>query len=99
MIENPSLYEHLNAVENLQISANYRQNIPAGRIDEVLEIVKLSHAKKKKVKAYSLGMKQRLGLAISLLSNPELIILDEPTNGLDPKGIIEMRELIIELNE
>mgnify|MGYP000207760997 FL=1 len=99
LIENPSLYEHLNAVENLKIAANYRQNIPSGRIEEVLEIVKLSHAKKKKVKAYSLGMKQRLGLAISLLSNPELIILDEPTNGLDPKGIIEMRTLIKELNE
>ena len=99
LIENPSLYEHLNAVENLRIAANYRQNIPSGRIEEVLETVKLSHAKKKKVKAYSLGMKQRLGLAISLLSNPELIILDEPTNGLDPKGIIEMRALIKELNE
>ncbi|MFY0629839.1 MAG: ATP-binding cassette domain-containing protein [Flavobacteriaceae bacterium] len=99
LIENPSLYAHLNAVENLKIAANYRQNISRERIDEVLEIVKLTHAKKKKVKAYSLGMKQRLGLAISLLSNPELIILDEPTNGLDPKGIIEMRELIKELNE
>jgi ABC-type multidrug transport system ATPase subunit len=99
LIENPSLYEHLNAVENLKIAANYRQNIQSERIEEVLEIVKLSHAKKKKVKAYSLGMKQRLGLAISLLSNPELIILDEPTNGLDPKGIIEMRLLIKELNE
>jgi ABC-type multidrug transport system ATPase subunit len=65
----------------------------------VLEIVKLTHAKNKKVKEYSLGMKQRLGLAISLLSNPELIILDEPTNGLDPKGIIEMRTLIKDLNE
>lgn len=99
LIENPSLYEHLNAVENLTISANHRGNITKDRIDEVLEIVKLTYAKKKKVKAYSLGMKQRLGLAISLLSNPELIILDEPTNGLDPKGIIEMRALIKELNE
>lgn len=99
LIENPSLYEHLNSVDNLRIAANYRGNISSERIDEVLEIVKLTHAKKKKVKAYSLGMKQRLGLAISLLSNPELIILDEPTNGLDPKGIIEMRELIKELNE
>lgn len=99
LIENPSLYEHLNAVDNLKIAANYRENIPSERIDEVLEIVKLTHAKKKKVKAYSLGMKQRLGLAISLLSNPEFVILDEPTNGLDPKGIIEMRELIKELNE
>ncbi|WP_299132017.1 ATP-binding cassette domain-containing protein [uncultured Tenacibaculum sp.] len=99
LIENPSLYEHLNAVENLKIAANYRGGIPLERIEEVIEIVRLTHAKKKKVKAYSLGMKQRLGLAISLLSNPELIILDEPTNGLDPKGIIEMRELIKELNE
>jgi ABC-2 type transport system ATP-binding protein len=99
LIENPSLYDHLNAVDNLKISANYRQGISSERIDEVLEIVKLSHAKDKKIKAYSLGMKQRLGLAISLLSNPELIILDEPTNGLDPKGIIEMRELIKNLNE
>ena len=99
LIEEPSLYKHLNAVENLKIAANYRQNISSERIQEVLEIVKLTHAKKKKVKAYSLGMKQRLGLAISLLSNPELIILDEPTNGLDPKGIIEMRELIKELNK
>ena len=99
LIENPSLYEHLDAIDNLRIASNYRQNISSERIEEVLEIVKLSHAKKKKVKAYSLGMKQRLGLAIALLSNPELIILDEPTNGLDPKGIIEMRELIIELNE
>ena len=65
----------------------------------MLEIVKLSHAKKKKVKAFSLGMKQRLGLAISLLSSPKLLILDEPTNGLDPKGIIEIRDLIKDLNQ
>jgi lantibiotic transport system ATP-binding protein len=88
LIEDPSLYGHLNAKENLKIASNYRSNIPRGRIDEVLEIVKLSHVKNKKVKAFSLGMKQRLGLAITLLSNPELLILDEPTNGLDPKGII-----------
>lgn len=99
LIENPSLYEHLNSVDNLRIAANYRRDISLNRIYEVLEIVKLTHAKKKKIKEYSLGMKQRLGLAISLLSNPELIILDEPTNGLDPKGIIEMRALIKDLNE
>ncbi len=99
LIENPSLYDHLNAIENLRIAANYRQNISPSRIHEVLEIVNLMHAKNKKIKEYSLGMKQRLGLAISLLSNPKLIILDEPTNGLDPKGIIEMRTLIKDLNK
>ncbi|WCO03582.1 ABC transporter ATP-binding protein [Psychroserpens ponticola] len=99
LIENPSLYEHLNAIDNLKISANYRQKISSSRIFEVLEIVNLTNAKNKRVKEYSLGMKQRLGLAISLLSNPELIILDEPTNGLDPKGIIEMRTLIKDLNK
>ena len=99
LIENPSLYDHLNAIDNLRIAANYRQNISSNRINDVLEIVKLTHAKNKKIKEYSLGMKQRLGLAISLLSNPELIILDEPTNGLDPKGIIGMRTLIKHLNE
>ena len=99
LIENPSLYEHLSAIDNLRIAANYRQNISFSRINEVLEIVKLTQAKNKKIKEYSLGMKQRLGLAISLLSNPELIILDEPTNGLDPKGIIDMRTLIKDLNK
>ncbi len=98
LIEHPSLYEHLTGYENLKIAANYRRSIPHERIEEVLAMVKLSDAKSKKVKAYSLGMKQRLGLAISLLSSPELIILDEPTNGLDPKGIIELRALIKELN-
>ncbi|MCV6631167.1 MAG: ABC transporter ATP-binding protein [Flavobacteriaceae bacterium] len=98
LIENPSLYGHLSAVDNLKIAANYRA-VSFQRIDEVLEIVKLEHAKHKKVKKYSLGMKQRLGLAVSLLSLPEILILDEPTNGLDPKGIIEMRRLIQSLNK
>lgn len=99
LIENPSLYGHLTAKENLKIIANYRGNVSKERIDEVLDIVNLSYAQNKKVKAFSLGMKQRLGIAITLLDQPDLLILDEPTNGLDPKGIIEMRELIKGLNE
>jgi len=99
LIENPSLYDHLDAVDNLRIAANYRQIKSFDSINEVLAMVKLTQAKNKKIKEYSLGMKQRLGLAISLLSQPELIILDEPTNGLDPKGIIEMRTLIKDLNK
>ncbi len=98
LIENPSLYGHLTAIENLIIASNYRRNISKNRITETLDIVKLTHSKNKKVKEFSLGMKQRLGLAIALLGNPELLILDEPTNGLDPKGIIEIRQLIKELN-
>ena len=72
---------------------------PKSRIDEVLEIVRLKDNADKKAKNYSLGMCQRLGLAAALLTDPDLLILDEPTNGLDPSGIIEMRELIIRLNK
>ena len=93
LIESPSYYGHLNAVENLEI---YRTilDLPKSNIDKVLSIVRLDKQKSKKTSAYSLGMKQRLGLASALLSFPKLLILDEPTNGLDPAGIQEMRELI-----
>ncbi len=97
LIEIPSLYEHLTGWDNLEITRRLK-NVRHIRIAEVLELVRLSHAAKKKVKAYSLGMKQRLGLAIALLSEPELLILDEPTNGLDPNGMIETRELLMQLN-
>lgn len=97
LIEQPSLYEHLSGRENLEITRIIRKSTRK-RVTELLEWVKLSNAADKKVKAYSLGMKQRLGLALALLSDPELLILDEPVNGLDPAGIIETRELLLDIN-
>lgn len=96
LIESPSYYGHLTGEENLRIVQTMR-GVPAQNIQEVLEIVRLSDQKNKRVAHYSLGMKQRLGLAAALLGYPRLLILDEPTNGLDPAGIQEMRELIKEL--
>jgi lantibiotic transport system ATP-binding protein len=93
LVESPSYYPHLTAKENLEAMRKIL-GVPKQRIDEVLEIVRLTDAGDKKVKGFSLGMKQRLGIAASLLNNPELLILDEPTNGLDPSGIIEIRNLI-----
>lgn len=93
LIESPSYYGHLTARENLKIYQTIL-DVPEKNIDEVLRIVRLDRQENKKTSAYSLGMKQRLGLASALLSFPKLLILDEPTNGLDPAGIQEMRELI-----
>lgn len=93
LIESPSYYGHLTGEENLRIVQTMR-GVPAQHIQEVLEIVRLADQKNKHVAHYSLGMKQRLGLAAALLGYPKLLILDEPTNGLDPAGIQEMRELI-----
>jgi lantibiotic transport system ATP-binding protein len=97
LIEQPSLYLHLTGKENLEIFRLTYQ-CDKKRLDEVLQLVQLQHAAHKKVKSYSLGMKQRLAIAIALLHDPEVLILDEPTNGLDPNGIIETRELIKQLN-
>ncbi|MBO1001350.1 ABC transporter ATP-binding protein [Pseudogracilibacillus auburnensis] len=93
LVENPSYYPHLTANENLEALRKIL-NVPKKRISEVLEIVRLTEVANKRVKGFSLGMKQRLGIAASLLHEPKLLILDEPTNGLDPSGIIEMRHLI-----
>lgn len=96
LIESPSYYGHLSGRENLEIVQTLK-NVPKEEIDEVLAIVRLDGQQKKKVREYSLGMKQRLGLAAALLGKPKLLLLDEPTNGLDPAGIQEMRELISNL--
>ena len=98
LIESPSYYGHLTGEENLRIVQTLR-GVPEKNIREVLQIVRLDGQRGKRVAHYSLGMKQRLGLAAALLGYPKLLILDEPTNGLDPAGIQEMRELICSLPE
>jgi lantibiotic transport system ATP-binding protein len=96
LIEQPAIYDHLSGKENLMNRALLLQ-IAEHRADEMLALVRLTDVAHKKAGKYSLGMKQRLGIALALLPDPKLLILDEPTNGLDPNGIIEIRELLIRL--
>ena len=99
LIEQPGLYPDLSGRENLRLyAALLGLDSPARQVDEILETVGLSPKEKKPVKHYSMGMKQRLGVGLALLGGPDLLLLDEPINGLDPEGIREMRELLLRLN-
>lgn len=94
IVENPDLYMYLSGYDNLKIISNLYKNVDKKRIDEVIKIVRLEARINDKVAKYSLGMRQRLGIAQALLHKPNLLILDEPTNGLDPEGIKELRDII-----
>ncbi|WP_232242801.1 ABC transporter ATP-binding protein [Paenibacillus sp. GSMTC-2017] len=97
IVENPEVYSYLTGWQNLEQFARMLENVDADRIHEVTDIVKLKDRIHDKVKTYSLGMRQRLGIAQALLGRPKLLILDEPTNGLDPKGIKELRAFVHQL--
>ncbi len=94
LVESPALYGYMSGRDNLRAIGNLLGGVPEKRIDEVLDIVSLKGRDRDRVGTYSMGMKQRLGLAIALLNDPDLLILDEPANGLDPAGIVEMRDLL-----
>ncbi len=94
VIETADAYDDMHAVDNLTLAARFYPELPGKRIDEILEQVGLAPYKLERVKGYSLGMKQRLALASALLANPQLVILDEPTNGLDIEGMMEVRKTI-----
>ncbi|GIO61400.1 ABC transporter ATP-binding protein [Paenibacillus cineris] len=97
IIETPEAYEYMSARDNLKLSARFYKDLPASRIDEVLEKVGLKPYRHERVRGFSLGMKQRLGLASALLSAPRLVLLDEPTNGLDIEGMADFRSTVRQL--
>jgi ABC-2 type transport system ATP-binding protein len=97
-IESPALHPNFTAEVNLELQRNLIDNSNKNIIHEVLQLVRLSDVRKKKVKNYSMGMKQRLGIALSLLGNPKMLVLDEPVNGLDPTGIVKLRRILKKLN-
>lgn len=99
IIETPGFYENLSAFDNLKVFSKLRGNYKKENVERALKIVSLSDAKDKKFKNFSLGMKQRLGIAAAIMHNPEILILDEPINGLDPMGIKEIRNLLKELSK
>ena len=99
IIESPDNYQYLSGYDNLMMYARLYPNVTKDKIDEVIEISGLKNRLKDKVSTYSLGMKQRLGIAIALVNDPNVLILDEPTNGLDPEGIKELRDLIKKLSK
>ncbi len=99
LVEAPALYNYLSAYNNLKIMSRLYDNVDKERIEKVLEIVNLKRYQMDKVKRFSLGMRQRLGIAMAILSEPKLLVLDEPTNGIDIEGVIRIREVIKKLSE
>ena len=97
IVENPDLYMYMSGLDNLKMIARLYKNVDLKRIDEVIKLVGLENRIKDKVSKYSLGMRQRLGIAQAILHKPNLLILDEPTNGLDPEGIKQLRDLLTKL--
>lgn len=99
MIENPYLYDNMTALQNMKIIGGIKGETETSKLEELLKLVGLGSTGNKKVKQFSLGMKQRLGIACALASDPEVLVLDEPMNGVDPEGIVELRNILLSLNK